>query len=664
MRSVAAAPAQAEPNRQYLIDRVGDVAVVQLYADGFRGLALRDKQLVWHLYQAALAGRDIFLQQKCAEALEVRDLLEEILTHPEGIADDTLSAVDEYTRLFWINNGPYNAVTARKNVMGGTRLDLRHAAEQAHASGARFPLREGEDARDFVKRLERLLFDSDHEAMVTAKSPEGSRDVIEASSVTFYGDGINVRNLAGFPERYELNSTIVAKPSGRYEEQVWRAGWPQEGIAPGLYAEELEAVIGHLEAAMEFAPKPTRRALQALVRFYRTGEREDRVAYDKAWVADTESAVDTINGFVEVYMDPRGKKGSWEGIVFYEDPNKAELIKRIASEAQWFEDHMPYADAFKKPDVKGITARSIDVVIETGDSGPVTPIGINLPNDSSIREHFGSKSVSLANVVEAYALSSGSSSTQEFCWDEAEVARAKKWLRLTQDLHTNMHEVIGHASGRQAPDKQGDPANWIKESYSTLEEGRADLIALYFMMDPKLEELGLVDDAEEAALAAYEQYTKNGGMLQLRRVKDSDQLEEDHMRNRQMVVRWIMANSKAIAERERGGKHYLVVTDAEAWREAAGRLLDHVQTLKSTGDYQGAKKLVADYGTRFDPALRDEIVARYERLDTASYTGFVMPRLTPVVDDRGKVTDIEISYPLSLEQQMLEWSGRRQPPSR
>jgi dipeptidyl-peptidase-3 len=325
---------------------------------------------------------------------------------------------------------------------------------------------------------------------------------------------------------------------------------------------------------------------------------------------------------------------------------------------------MPYADAFKKPDVKGITARSIDVVIETGDSGPVTPIGINLPNDSSIREHFGSKSVSLANVVEAYALSSGSSSTQEFCWDEAEVARAKKWLRLTQDLHTNMHEVIGHASGRQAPDKQGDPANWIKESYSTLEEGRADLIALYFMMDPKLEELGLVDDAEEAALAAYEQYTKNGGMLQLRRVKDSDQLEEDHMRNRQMVVRWIMANSKAIAERERGGKHYLVVTDAKAWREAAGRLLDHVQTLKSTGDYQGAKKLVADYGTRFDPALRDEIVARYERLDTASYTGFVMPRLTPVVDDRGKVTDIEISYPLSLEQQMLEWSGRRQPPSR
>ena len=421
-------------------------------------------------------------------------------------------------------------------------------------------------------------------------------------------------------------------------------------------------MIGHLEAALELAPGPTRRALQALVRFYRTGEREDRVAYDKAWVADTDSAVDTINGFIEVYMDPRGKKGSWEGIVFYEDPNKAELIKRIAAQAQWFEDHMPYADAFKKPDVKGITARSIDVVIETGDSGPVSPIGINLPNDSSIREHFGSKSVSLANVVEAYAMSSGSSSTQEFCWDEAEIARAKKWQRLTQDLFTNMHEVIGHASGRQAPDKQGDPANWIKESYSTLEEGRADLIALYFMMDPKLEELGLVDDAEQAALAAYEHYTKNGGMLQLRRVKDSDQLEEDHMRNRQMVVHWIMANSSAIEERERGGKHYLIVTDAKAWREAAGRLLDHVQTLKSTGDYAGAKQLVADYGTRFDPALRDEVVARYERLDIPSYTGFVMPRLTPVTNARGEITDVEISYPLSLEQQMLEWSGRRQPP--
>ena len=459
-------------------------------------------------------------------------------------------------------------MTSRKNVLKGSRFDLRDAAERAHANGARFPLREDEDVRDFVKRLERMLFDDDFKAMVTAKSPEGNRDVIQASAVTFYGDGISVRNLAGYPERYELNSNIVAKPSGRYEEQVWRAGLPEEGIPPGLYAEEIEAVIGHLEAAMEFAPDATRRALQALVRFYRTGEREDRVAYDQAWVADTDSTVDTINGFVEVYMDPRGKKGSWEGIVFYEDPKKAELIKRIASQAQWFEDHMPYDDAFKKPDVKGITARSIDVVIETGDSGPVTPIGINLPNDSAIREHLR--------------------------FQERQPCERDRGLRRLERELVDVGVLLGRRGGPEGEEvaaadpgpahehARGDrpcfgaagsrpageiPASWIKEYYSTLEEGRADLIALYFMMDPKLEELGLVDNVEEAALATYEQYTRNGGMLQLRRLKDSDQIEEDHMRNRQMVVRWIMANSDAIEERERGGKRYLVVRDPKAWRE-------------------------------------------------------------------------------------------------
>jgi dipeptidyl-peptidase-3 len=402
------------------------------------------------------------------------------------------------------------------------------------------------------------------------------------------------------------------------------------------------------------------RASRALIKWYRTGRENDRRAYDIAWVADKDSAVDTINGFVEVYLDPRGKKGAWEGIVFYEDPKKASLIKAIADHAKWFEDHMPYDAEFRKPDVKGISARSIDVVVETGDSGPVTPIGINLPNDQAVRETYGSKSVSIANVVEAYDRSTPPAAKAEFCWDQAELERAEKLGPLVSDLITNMHEVIGHASGRQAPDKQGDPAQWIRENYSALEEARADLVALYFLRDPKLQELGLVSNVAEASRAGYEQYTRNGGLVQLRRMKEGDQLEEDHMRNRQMVVRWIQAHDGGIEEKQRDGKRYLVVTDPDKWRAAAGKLLALVQRLKSTGDYEGTKKLFDQYGIKFDPNLRDEVVARYAKLDVPSYTGFVMPRLTPVTNGKD-IVDVTISYPLSIEQQMLEWSGRRQP---
>jgi dipeptidyl-peptidase-3 len=366
-----------------------------------------------------------------------------------------------------------------------------------------------------------------------------------------------------------------------------------------------------------------------------------------------------VNSFVEVYVDPRGTKGGWEAIVSYEDPKKAELIKTIASNAKWFEEHMPYEARFQKQDVKGISARSIDVIIEAGDSGPVTPIGINLPNDSAIRADYGSKSVSLANIIEAYEKSTPTSSRAEFCIDDAEVKRSEKWQALTGDLLTNMHEVIGHASGCQAADHQADPAGYIKENYSALEEARADLVALYFMMDPKLKELGLLSDPDDAALAAYEQYTRNGAMQQLRRMKHGDQLEEDHMRNRLMVVEWIKANSDAIETMKRDGKTYLRVTSAAKWRDAAGKLLALVQKLKSTGDYDGTKQLFDRYGVKFDPALRDEILARYAKLNIAAYTGCVFPRLTAVRAADGTVTDARISYPCSMETQMLEWSGRK-----
>jgi dipeptidyl-peptidase-3 len=661
MAAPAKAPAAAQ-ERKYLLERVDDVAVVQVYADGFERLSTKDKILCWHLYQAALAGRDIYMTQRSAEGLDIRDLCEEILTHSKSIDATTLDHVRHYMKLFWVNNSPYNNVTTHKNLMQGDARSLAQAAEQAHKNGAKLPLRQGEDVRVLVRRLAPMLFDADVKPMVTAKNPEGGLDIIQASAATYYGSGVTLKDLDGFKEEYELNSNIVKDESGKLVEMPWRMGDPTQNIAAGIYADSIAKIVEHLSAALPFAGDATRKALEAQIHFYKTGKREDRVAYDIAWVADKDAVVDTVNGFVEVYVDPRGKKGGWEGIVSYEDPKKAELIKAIASNAQWFEDHMPYDQNFRKTSVKGISARSIDVVIETGDSGPVTPIGINLPNDQEVREKYGSKSVSLANIVEAYDKSTPTSARKEFAWDDAEVKRAEKWQALTGDLLTNMHEVIGHASGQQAADKQGDPSTWIKENYSALEEGRADLVALYFMMDPKLEELGLLTDPDEAALAAYEQYTRNGGMQQLRRIKKGEQVEEDHMRNRLMVVRWIQANSKAIEERVRDGKHYLVVASAKDFREAVGRLLTLVQQLKSTGDYAGAKSLFDTYGIKFDPKLRDEVLERYSKLDVASYTGFVMPRLTAVKDAKGAVTDVKLSYPLSLEQQMLEWSGRAQPP--
>jgi dipeptidyl-peptidase-3 len=657
-----AAHAPEAPARPYLLEKVDDAGVVQLYADGFERLSPREKILCWHLCQAAIAGRDVFVQQKCAEGLAIREILEEMVTHSGGVDPATLAEVRRYLKLFWINNSPYSAITSRKFVLRCAPEAFDRAMAAAETSGADFAAAR---ARLAGADLKPILFDPRHRPMCTAKNPEGGQDIIQASAVNFYEGGVTMKDLEGFAEAYPLNASVVkAEAGGRTAlvEKPWRAGDVFSGASPGMYADQIVRIVGHLEAAIPHAPDPTKRALEALVRWYRTGREADRRAYDVAWVADKDSSVDTINGFVEVYLDPRGKKGAWEGIVFYEDPKKAASIKAIAANARWFEDHMPYDAAFRKPDVKGISARSIDVVVECGDAGPVTPIGINLPNDQEVREKHGSKSVSIANVVEAYERSTPPGAKAEFCWDASELDRTMRLGPLVSDLITNMHEVIGHASGRQAEGRQGDPAQWIREYYSALEEARADLVALYFLRDPKLGELGLVDDVDEASRQGYEQYTRNGGLVQLRRVKEGDQLEEDHMRNRQLVVRWIQAHDGGIEERERGGKHYLVVTDPDRWRAAAGRLLALVQRLKSTGDYEGTKALFDRFGIKFDPRLRDEVVARYEKLDVPSYVGFVMPRLTPVLRD-GEIVDVAISYPLSLEQQMLEWSGRRAPPA-
>ena len=642
----------APPARTTLLEQIGEAAVAQVYADGFASLPLKDRILAWHLYQAALAGRDIYYDQKYAHGLDMRGLLEAIVSHPDGVDPVTLAEILRYTKLFWINSGPFNNLTARKFVLTCPPAAFAAAAHVAQRNGAPLPLRDGETLEALLGRLEPAFFDPAFEPVATCKTPGAGRDILEASANNLY-QGVTMQALEGFAERHPLNSRLVDH-EGRLEEQVYRVG--------GRYGGWIARIVGHLRDALPYASEPTQEALRALIRFYETGETADRERYDIAWVQDRTSPVDTINGFVEVYLDARGIKGAWEALVFYVNREKTEAIRTLADHAQWFEDRMPWDPQYRKEGAHGISANAIDVVLEVGDSGPITPVGINLPNDQAIRERYGSKSVSLSNVFEAYEQSTPAAFRQEFAWTPDEVARAETWGPMASELLTNMHEVIGHGSGRVSPALNGNPQAALKEQFSALEEARADLVALYFLPDPKLVELGLVPAGrqDEMVRAEYEAYARNA-LVQLRRVRHGTQIEEDHMRNRQMVVRWLMAQTTAIDIRVRDGKTYYVVTDPSAFRQGAGRLLAEVQRIKAEGDYAAAARLFDTYGVHFDPALRDEVVARVDRLALPSYTGFVMPELTPVHGPDGRITDVTIAYPRDLTRQMLTFSafGRR-----
>ncbi len=653
--SAKPAPAMVSPepppsDRKYLLERVDEAAVAQLYADGFTSLPLDQKILIWHLYEAALAGRDIYYDQRYAHNLEMRDVLEEIITHPNGIEQVTLAEILRYTKLFWLNTGPHNNLTARKFVLKCSPEALAAAAHTAASAGAQFSLEDGETLAAMLQRLQPLFFDPTVDAIVTNKSPGDKNDILTSSANNLYA-GVTSKDLEGFTEKHPINSRVV-KRDGALVEEVYRVG--------GLYDKEIRNIIAHLEAAIPHATSPMAAALRALITFYTTGDEADRIAYDIAWVRDTASPVDTINGFVEVYMDARGKKGAWEALVYYVNREKTEGIRKLAAAAQWFEDRMPWAPQYRKEGVRGITANAIDVVVESGDSAPITPVGINLPNDQDIRERYGSKSVSLSNVNEAYDKSTSAEFRKEFAWSAEETVRAEKWSSRVGELTTDLHEVIGHGSGKIAERLNGSPQSVLKEQYSALEESRADLVALYFLPSPKLVELGLVnaDDQAEMVLAEYESYARNA-LVQLRRIREGTTIEEDHMRNRQMIVQWLLVNSTAIEMRRRDEKTYYAMVDARTFQDAVGRLLAEVQRIKAEGDYAAAKILFDTYGVHFDASLRDEIVTRVEHLNMPSYTGFVQPRLDPIRSPDGTITDVQISYPLDLTTQMLEYSGRR-----
>ena len=643
-------PPHSVTERRYRLEQIDDAAVVQLYADGFEKLTPKERVLVWHLYRAALAGRDIYFDQRYRHNLAMRDILEEIVTHSGGLDPEIRDEITRYTKLFWINSGPYNNLTARKFVLRLSFDQLVAAAQSAARHGARFSLDGHASIASLIREFAPMFLDPDFDPLVTCKTPGAGRDILTASANNLY-DGVSAADLAGFAERHPINSRVVKRDNVIVEE-VYRIG--------GRYDAEISGVVRHLRAALAHAPDSLAAALDALIRWYETGEESEREAFDIAWVQNRDSVVDTMNGFIEVYMDARGVKGAWEGVVYYVNQEKAAKIERLAESAQWFEDHLPIDPRYRKPDVQGISARAIEVVVETGDSGPVTPIGVNLPNDQRIREQYGSKSVSLSNVIEAYEQSTLDSFREEFCWSDVEHARAKEWGLFASELATEIHEVLGHGSGRMAEAVVVPPQEILKEQYSALEETRADLVALYFIADPHLADLGIVSAEHHAEIvrAEYEAYARNA-LLQLRRVREGTHLEEDHMRNRQTIVHWLMAHTSAVEARRRGNKTFYVMTDVQAFREGVGLLLAEVQRIKSEGDYAAAKELFESYGVHFDPELRDEIVARVDRLRLPSYTAFVMPKLEAVCDDAGTIVDVRISYPCDLTTQMLEYSAER-----
>jgi dipeptidyl-peptidase-3 len=641
------APAAAPDN---VLERVDDVQVLQLHADGFEELSLDDKLLCYHLSNAAIAGRDICIDQRYAHNLAIKDLLEEVWLHRDGLPAKIRAELERYTKSFWIHNGIHHNYTTEKVLLRLSRDELRLAARLAQAQGAKVP------AEAEVDRLHAILTDPTRDRSVTDKSPADGADPLLASCNNLYV-GVASSDLEGFDERYPLNSRLV-KRDGKLIEEVYRAG-DGSSIPPGRYAAPIEAIIGHLTQAQAHAPETTREVLRRLIRYYRTGDPADWRAYNVAWVQDNAAVVDNVNGFVEVYLDARGQKGAWQGLVSFRNQRKTRPMELLAAKAQWFEDRMPWPDEFRKKEVRGISARAISVICETGDVGPITPIGVNLPNEADVRQEYGSKSVNLANVVEGYNLASkGAGAAAEFSNDAAEAERAKKWLGIVDDIHTNLHEVVGHASGQVGADV-ANPAQRLGVYYSTLEEARADLVGLYWIGHPEAIAQGFSPSAA-AALAQYEAYARNA-LVQLRRVPLGKKLEEDHMRNRQLVVHWLLAHApSAVRAEKRQGKTYYRVLDADAFREACGRLLAEVMRIKATGDFAAGKALVETYGTRVDRALHEEVLARLRALDLPSLSAFVQPELRLVHDAAGKVVDVVVHYPRDLATQMLRWSGRVQ----
>ena len=634
----------SESERQYFLETVRNVLVVQAYADDFEKLTLKEKMLAWHLYRSSIAGWDIYYDQGHRHGLKVRNILEQIIEHGDGIDDDLYDWILEYTKMFWINTGQYDFLTSRKFVPEFTFLEFSGAASIAQENGADFGFEEDIDV--VLRTLRRTIFDKEFESIKTNKNPEEGIDMLEGSAVNFY-DGVKLSDLENFVEVNPLNSKIVVE-DGEIKELVWRAG--NDVVSPGLYAEELERAARELEKAVEYAPEGQANVLRLLAKYFRTGDLNDFREYNIAWVQDS-SFIDFISGFIETYDDPRGQKGAYESVLEMIDVENSMLMKKFADNALYFERKAPWKDEYKRTEINPPLANVMTILVETGNGGPISWGGINLPNEQYVRETYGSKSILLGNVVKARNEAAATLSLEEFASSEEEIELSKKYGALIADLFVAMHEVVGHASGKKSESLEGDPSEYLDEYYSTLEEARSDLVALWNFFDPKLVEMDLAPSIE-VGKAAYDRYIRTA-LTQHRTVPEGDQFEEDHDRGTQMIVEYIRKNTSSIEIIKIEGKTYYKVTDYDEMRRGVGEILAKLMEIKATGDYEGAKAIIEEYGLKFDMSLRDEVLERSKAIGLTDYTAIVFPSLTPVYGGDGEIEDIEISYPMDLKKQMF-----------
>ena len=649
-------PFAVEDDFNYAADRFADIRMLRYQVPGFEDLSDQQKELLYYLSQAALSGRDIMYDQNYKHNLRVRRTLEEILKNYAGARDtENFAHLITYAKQVWFANGIHHHYSGLKFA---PLFDQEYFNEvvSAAAPESNFPLREDQSIEQLIAELIPILFDQslDPKKVNTAEGV----DKIATSAVNFY-EGVTEQEVIDFytaqsanddstPISHGLNSKLV-KIEGEIVERVWHVG--------GMYSEALEQVVHWLERAIGVAENDKQRTtFELLVKYYRSGDLEDFDAYNIAWVEDTDSAIDVINGFIEVYNDPLGYRGSFESVVSFRDAEATLRISAIGERAQWFEDNSPIQDEHKKADVTGIDGKVITVVMESGDSSPATPIGINLPNSSWIRAEHGSKSVSLGNIVSAYN-SSPSKTLEEFAFTTEEILRSRMHSEQAGDLHTDMHEVIGHASGR-INEGVGTTRETLRQYASTLEEGRADLVALYYILDPMLIEIGVMESLD-VGRSEYDAYIRGGAMLQLYRLQPGELVEEAHMRNRQLVALWSYEQGleENVIERVvRDGKTFFVVNDYEKLRVIFGRLLQEIQRIKSEGDFEAARDLVENYGTQVDEELHAEVLQRYASLDVAPYSGFVNPRIA-ADDENGVVSNVRVEYPDDFMSQMLEYAA-------
>ena len=638
----------------YTADQFADLKVIRYQIPGFDELPLEQKELLYYLYEAALSGRDIMYDQNYKHNLQIRKTIEAIVKNEDKFKDDeNYEKFMVYAKRVWFSNGIHHHYSNNKFEPEFSKAFFEQAVGQL--KDEELPLKEGEGKTQLIEKLVEVIFNPD----VAPKKVnlDDGVDLVKASAVNFYGDGLTQKEVEDYygsldkvdvnqPE-YGLNTQLV-KEDGKVVAKTWKVG--------GMYSKAIEEIVKWLEKAVEIAETAEQKvALNRLVEYYKSGDVADWDDYNVTWVNDTNSRIDVVNGFIEVYNDPLGKKGSFESVVSFKDMEATKRIEAVSKEAQWFEDNSPLMEEHKKKNVKGITGKVITVVVESGDASPSTPIGINLPNNGWIREQHGSKSVSLGNIVHAYEMSSkeGKSSLAEFAYSQDEIDRSKKYGSIADLLHTDLHEVIGHASGQINPGV-GPPSETLKNYSSTLEEGRADLVALYYLYDQKLVDMGLMESLE-AGKTAYDDYIKNGLMLQLKRLKPGEQIEEAHMRNRQLIAKWAYEKGEAdnvIERKSKDDKTYFVINDYQKLRDLFGQLLREIQRIKSEGDFEAGKALVENYGVKVDPELHKEVLERYEKLGIAPYGGFINPKLT-AIKENGKIVDVRVEYPDDFKEQML-----------